>query len=361
MPQSRITTVSKGRLAWLSSMPAFEFELGERREAPSEFRLFRAGPNETDKGTFLFDDEAARLVMEAWAADGKTLMGDYEHQSLSDPPQEAPASASEWTPEARNGELWATKITWTDRARGYLEAGEYRFFSPAFKHDPETGRILRLINFALTNNPATHQLEPLVAATSRGDSDMACTECAALAARLTAMEEECKALTAKLSAFEKKDDDAEKKEGEEKEKLTALRSQILSITGKGSDAEAIGVVTALKAAHGELAALKAKLAEETTARLTAEFKTVLDGACKDGKVQPSQRAFWEAQAQKLGVSEGVAMLKSFVETASPVVATAAASTGTEERKLSALGSQLATNMGINAAAFAKFQATGKLG
>jgi phage I-like protein len=356
MPTGR-TKGSRLRLAALSSLPAFAFEFGEgeARTAPTEFRLFRAGENATDKGTFVFDDEAARLVLEAYAAKGDALMGDYEHQSLSDPPIEAPASATEWVPEVRNGELWATSVKWTDRARAYLESGEYRYFSPAFVHDTKTGRIQRLVNFALTNNPASHQLEPLVAATSKGDSEMPCPDCEAMKTELAAAKEKCTALEAKIAEFEKKGCESE----EEMKGLTARRSSVHALVGKSSDHEALGALTALKAAHEELASLRAQLDQEKTARLSAEFATVLDGGVKAGKIQPAQKAFWEEQAKGLGHEKGIAMLKSFIEIAAPQVG-ATVTAPAEVAKLTGVGAEIAENMGLDAARLATFRATGKI-
>ena len=156
--------------AALTAQPAIMFD--KQREAPDEFRIFHSGRNETDKGVFLFDDKAANAVMETYRQRAVPLMGDYEHQTANAQKngQPAPASITEWTPEVRRDasggpELWATNVKWTDRARAMLQAGEYRFFSPLFTYD-EDRRPTWMINVALTNNPATHGLEPLVAATA---------------------------------------------------------------------------------------------------------------------------------------------------------------------------------------------------
>lgn len=135
---------------------------GEAETPPSEFRIFRAGVNETSKGSFLFDAKAAASVMASFRDQGNELFIDYEHQVLADPPVQTPAAA--WfKPELRNGELWATAIKWTPRATEYLRNSEYRYFSPAFATDKQ-GRILRLVNVALTNFPAMKDLDALVAA-----------------------------------------------------------------------------------------------------------------------------------------------------------------------------------------------------
>ncbi len=129
---------------------------------PREFRIFPFGRVETTKGVFLFDQEAARRVMQAWRDYGNRLSIDYEHQAL-EPVSNGPVPAAGWFDlEVREDGLWAVNVDWTPRAMELLRNREYRYFSPAFYVDEE-GRIVELINLALTNLPATKRMEPLVA------------------------------------------------------------------------------------------------------------------------------------------------------------------------------------------------------
>jgi phage I-like protein len=148
------------------------------RQPPSAFRVFAAGLNRSDKGDFLFDEQAAAAVMEAFRQKAIDISIDYDHQSTATPQVSAPAAG--WCRlELRAGALWATSVRWTPRAQAALDAGEYRYFSPLFNFDEDTGRITKLINIALTNTPALHELRPLVAASSNiqtGASPMRTTE-----------------------------------------------------------------------------------------------------------------------------------------------------------------------------------------
>lgn len=132
---------------------------------PTEFRIFEAGTNRTLHGDFLFDAIAAESVMREYRAHGVDLMVDYDHGSVQ-PLQVDPSLASKaaaWFGLAlRMGELWAVRVTWTPAATAALTSREWRYMSPCFLHD-EDGRITRLVNVALTNLPATHDLVPLVA------------------------------------------------------------------------------------------------------------------------------------------------------------------------------------------------------
>jgi len=140
---------------WFSSLPS--------EGLPGEFRVFPLGRVETDLGTFLFTREDAEELMRRWQRKGTQISIDYEHQALEGPP---PAPAAGWADlELREDGLWAVRVTWTQRAAEFLRQREYRYISPAFiterRRDGE--HIVELVNIALTNIPATHRLEPLVA------------------------------------------------------------------------------------------------------------------------------------------------------------------------------------------------------
>jgi phage I-like protein len=319
---------------------AFELDKDGKRVAPSEFRLFHAGVNHTSKGDFVFDDIAAQLVMEAFTARNHSvpLMGDYEHQSLATPPIEAPASATQWVPEIRrdaNGgpECWATQVQWADRARQRLESGEYRMYSPAFVPD-DTGRIAALINFALTNLPASYDIAPLVAASEGApekDNEME-EQLKALTAKLTAAEEQLKALATKLAASEdgcakmkalclkklgKSFDDWASEESDEHEDLKTLKSDVLKLTGKANVAEALGAVTLAVSQSQELVTLKQKIAADAAAALETEFTAMLDGAVAAGKISPAGGLVNKASILKLRAEAGTPIALSFLKGAIP--------------------------------------------
>lgn len=133
-------------------------------EPPDSFRIFQSGPNETTKGTFIFDAAAAKSVMAEYTAHGIDLTIDYDHAMLGggvDPAQSGKA-AGWFELEVRAGELWAVNVRWTEAAATALRAKEWRFMSPAFA--TKEGRVTQLVNVALTNLPATRRLTPLVAA-----------------------------------------------------------------------------------------------------------------------------------------------------------------------------------------------------
>ena len=134
-------------------------------QPPAAFRIFARGWNDTEKGRFLFDEKAARDVLESHARLGVDTMIDLEHASLD-------KLAPNWDPDARgwcrlevrNGELWAVGVRWTEDGAARLSQKRQRYISPAFAFDPESRRVQSIWNVALVAQPATHSAEALVAA-----------------------------------------------------------------------------------------------------------------------------------------------------------------------------------------------------
>ncbi len=131
---------------------------------PTEFRLFKAGANETTKGTFLFDSKAAELVMAAAKAWGVDYAIDLEHLALDSDARAFDPDARGWFSLAvRNGELWAVNVRWTPDGARRLSEKTQRYISPAFAVD-EDNRVTEILNVALVAMPATHGTPALVAA-----------------------------------------------------------------------------------------------------------------------------------------------------------------------------------------------------
>ncbi|APU89280.1 hypothetical protein Rctr16k_21 [Virus Rctr16k] len=152
------TELEAGRIAVLLAAPT-------DKAPPKEFRIFARGVTETTKGPILFDDDAAKLVMGAFADQGRdALPFDIAHGMLNPfAPPDAHKAAGWFKPEARGDGLYAAGIEWTELGSGSLRRREFRYFSPAIHRDSESGRVRELINIALTNIPATRHQAPLVA------------------------------------------------------------------------------------------------------------------------------------------------------------------------------------------------------
>jgi phage I-like protein len=325
-------------------------ELTTERTAPHEFRIFRAGDNESEKGTFTFDKESALSVMSTYKSRGKALLFDFNHgTTFSNPTPEMAMSAGDFVPEVRNGELWATACNWNDYGRQMLEGGKYRFFSPLFNHDK--GRITWLRNVALTNLPALDNIEPLVAAdANEGDDPMEkCSACADKDAKLAA-------LSADFEAFKKK-----KAEPDGDEKLSAaLTSGVVALTGKSDLNEAMGVLRANKKAAEEIEALRADVTKQAEAKLSTDFDTLIDECVTSLRVLPAEKATFRADYLQDGkvTSGSVAQLRTFIKHSAPKMnGTATAQKQTGASPVTPEMTAMAKTMGVDIEAFTKAKAT----
>lgn len=141
---------------------------------PTEFLLFSAGVNSTEKGTFTFDKRAAELVLAEHAKRGVDLMIDLEHDSLSTEAKLLRSDAADargWFGlEVRpDGSLWAVNVTWAADGEARLRDKRQRYISPAFTTETDANgveRPKRVVNAAICARPATFDTPALVAASA---------------------------------------------------------------------------------------------------------------------------------------------------------------------------------------------------
>lgn len=146
--------------------------------APSgEFRLFPSGkfrgadgrPTECD--AWYIDEVIAKQLIEWLRTRSIDVVVDYEHQTLACEKNGQPAPAAGWITkgeplslEWREDGLWVLRPQWTEKAAGFIAAGEYKYVSPVFTYNKRTGAITGLINVALTNYPSIENQPGLIAA-----------------------------------------------------------------------------------------------------------------------------------------------------------------------------------------------------
>lgn len=105
---------------------------------------------------------AARVIQRA-AERVTPAVVDYEHQTLRKEENGQPAPAAGWIRSLhwREGKGLYGRVELTQRAREFIAANEYRFFSPVFKFDRQTGEVESIEMGALTNHPALDGMEPI--------------------------------------------------------------------------------------------------------------------------------------------------------------------------------------------------------
>lgn len=254
---------------------------GAPRVAPTEFLIFEPGPFVTVRGTKQFTEKSAKAIMDAWTDYGNVLSIDYGHaffekDSARDPAEQFKA-AGYFTPELRDGALWATKVDWSVRAKRGIEEGEFKFTSPALTFDGETGEITSLFNVALTATPATKGMRPLFASRPTEHEPQEPPPMKSLLALL--------ALTA---------DASETAAIEAVQKLQTQQKEFLELCSAKSASEALGTVQAWKSAAAQLPEAQKRIEAIELASKKAEVDALLASALASGKVLPPQVEFLSA-------------------------------------------------------------------
>lgn len=273
--------------------------------------LFRAadgsGRPEGLDGWYIDAEIAGRLIAQAAARQTKFVI-DYEHQTFLAEKNGQPAPAAGWIDgrglEWREGRgLFATQVEWTERARNMIRDGEYRYLSPAFTWDDETGHVKLLVNAGLTNNPGLDGMAAVALSAffqqSHHQEDPPVNETlkkllAALG--LAAETDEATALTAVATLKARAD------------QVGGLEAQVATLTaqrpGIPDPARYVPVET-YQAVQGQLATLTAQV--ETTER-----QRLIDAGLADGRLNPA--------AVDWAKGLPVASLKAFLQVATPVAA-----------------------------------------
>ena len=246
---------------------------------------------------------------------------DYEHQTQLSADNGQPAPAAGWFKplEFRPGAgLFATEVRWTERARQYIAAGEYRYLSAVFLFDKTTGVVQEIKGAALVNTPGLDGLTPLQLATLKArliptETPTTTPEdtmnpvlkamLAALGLAETTTEEQATTALATLKA--------------QATAATALGSELATLKAQPVDPAKYVPVTAFTALNTELATLKAKDADREVDALLATART-------QGKVIPAVEDTYRA----IGKSD-LATLKALLDKtpANPALAGASQTNG----------------------------------
>lgn len=147
------------------SLVAGEVAALASKQAPTEFRVFKAGWNEALQNGILHrwyvDADNAASTIAQFKQRARDMVIDYEHQTHKG----GKAPAAGWVPKMdwREGDGMWVESKWTPAAQSHIENGEYRYFSPTFVYDKNSGRLEKIISIALTNDPATLGAESLAA------------------------------------------------------------------------------------------------------------------------------------------------------------------------------------------------------
>lgn len=240
------------------------------------------------------DADIAKQVIAAFAA-GADLPIDYEHQTLKAAENGQPAPAAGWITalEYEAGKGLLARVRWTDAARAYLARHEYRYLSPVFSFDPNSGAVLALHSVALTNTPALGAAGEIVAMQ-----------------KLSNPKEETTTMdTTKLLAALGLPQDA------------AVEAALQKVAGLNDQIAALKSTQFSPDKHIPLAEhqkLCAELAELKAQHEQAEHDQLMRDALDTARILPPNEAYWRAQP--------LAALKAFLKDAKPLAALAGTQT-----------------------------------
>lgn len=314
---------------------AFDIELdgqaGVGLSAPARLRVLPDGFFSAPDGrpgnmegvtakSWVLNAKAAQAVVARFKARGLELPLDYEHQTLKAEENGLPAPAAGWitglTYESGVGLL--ADVRWTDAGGGYVAKREYKYLSPVFPFDKQTGEVLGLHSVALTNKPGLTVLGAIAAMAAMAFDDN------------------------QFNDFSRRLPGSGRTTNEE---TTMDKTKVLVALGLPLDTGDDSALTALSAMAGraqshaaELAALKANqfdpakhvalseheaVAQELAALKAAQdvsaHADLMDAALKDARILPVNEPYWRAQP--------LAALQAFLKDAKPLAVLTGMQTG----------------------------------
>lgn len=303
---------------------SFNSEIPTAATPPAAVQLLPAGPEIVgrDGRSWAYDMQAEAAVLAAFLLRGKPLPLDWEHATELRAPKGKDAPAAGWITrlEARGGELWGD-VEWTPRGAEQVVRREYRYLSPVFAYDPNTGRIVELLSAGLTNQPnlrmqALNKEERMdkILALLGLSADAAPEQVLAALNTLKAQADQAKALNVQAKAG------------------MATLATALGLPESATADQAVAAINSLRTASLDLsryvprsdfdaAVQRATNAESKVAKIEQDAKAaaiaaVVDEAVKAGKVTPASKEFYIASCRQEG---GLDAFKKFLESA-PVIA-----------------------------------------
>ena len=260
------------------------------RKPGSEIQLFPAGVFRARDGRphgvegWRLDADAARRLV-ALATERQTpFVIDYEHQTLYAETSVNPAPAAAWfnTLEWREGDgLYAVDVEWTERAAALITGDEYRYLSPVFKFDPNTGVVTELLMAAVTNNPAIDGIADVAAARYLHQPHEEATPVDKELLKMLGLGEDATAEQVR-AAVQALMDKAAKTEDE----VTALRGQV-----ENPDPTKFAPVSVLKGLEEKFTALSDKMLER-------DIDQILEPAKDAGKVAAGEEDWLRRMGRK---------------------------------------------------------------
>ncbi len=288
---------------------------------PDEIQVIPFGRHNTSKGDFELDESSAAQVVTEFNSKTNDMVIDYEHQTLTG--AEAPAAG--WIKrlinKGRDG-IWAV-VEWTDRAKRYMQNKEYRYVSPVFLKSLSTGKVLRLYNVALTNQPNIDGMTPLInkggilgyREPTKKEGKQMKKLFEVLGLPETASEDDAIQAVNKLKdasqvmANKEILDKLGLQEGatgkDVEQAILAMKApaaskavlEALGLEEGATESEVTGTIMAMKQSHGQAGELSQRVASLEQQLRGNEAADLVGMAMKEGKITPSQKEWAEKYAK----------------------------------------------------------------
>ncbi|QLB14051.1 hypothetical protein A6B39_00595 [Mannheimia granulomatis] len=294
---------------------ACSFQLNE--EANGRIQLFPYGwfyPQDGREGGWYVDDSNGYQLADDINNLTIRLMIDYEHQTLYVATNGKGNPAAGWMVKAEyiSGQGIFVQVKWTEKATAEIKNGEYRYLSPLFLAD-KSGRVIKVLNAALTNRPALHNLAEVVATSSQFAHYLEPSEekspMKELLIKLFALSANAtdEQITEKLTALEKAKGDSPVALSDVYAELAKEQGQVVALSAKVNhpDPAKFVALSDLQAVQTELNGLKQQINDK-------ERDALIQTALSDGRLLPAQKEW----AENLGKQNLVA-LSEFLKTVTP--------------------------------------------
>lgn len=223
-------------------------------------------------------------------------MIDYEHQTLYIQDNGKGNPAAGWITKAEyiSGEGLFADVRWTPQATQEIKDGVYRYLSPLFLTDG-SGMVIKVLNAALTNRPALHNLQEVMAMSSRFAPFLTPKEenpeMKSLLIKLFALSETAtdEQITEKLTALSAAKGDSPVALSDVYTELAKEKSQVVALSAKvnNPDPAKFVALSDLQAVQTELNGLKQQINDK-------ERDALIQTALSDGRLLPAQKAWAES-------------------------------------------------------------------
>lgn len=263
---------------------------------------------------------AARIASHV-SARQTPLVIDYEHQTLHARQNGQPAPAAGWFKAVQfdpAAGLSAVDVEWTDQARGFIAARQYRFASAVFSYDRESGEVRELLHAALTNNPGLDGLSEVTALAARHFSIL--PEDSMKQLLIAAL-----ALTATQIAAAKTDEDLIKLVADLRIKadgVAVLEAEVVQLKATQFDATRHAPLEQLTRLQGELQAALTQVNTFKSQAAEVEVAKLVEDGMAAGKIVAATKDYFTEMGKK-----DIAALKAYLDKQPAIEALATRQTG----------------------------------